>query len=155
MKDPTIIQLKQTLISFNTRVDSIESSNQHRFGDIERQIELCRLETQQQIQLSQASITALFTQGFENLTLKVTDQIKKSEIPQTLTTPLPEPSPSISIHQTPTTTARTPSEVTHNRKKVTSPDPPKITPSIPSTPKTRIRNPYSTPKHAPVSNTVA
>ena len=145
--DPTIIQLKQTLLSFNTRINTIETSNNHRFTDIERQIELCRLETQQQIQLSQASLTSLFTEGFKNLTLQVTDQIKKSTSPPTPTSPTIIQSTSIdppTIPETPTKEYK-PSSHPPPTTSTKSPDPPEII-----TPVNRVRNPYSTTFSTPI-----
>jgi hypothetical protein len=63
----------------------MEFSNQHCFADVKQHIKLCHLKTQQQIQLSQASLTDIFKQDFESLTLNAADQIKQSKEPPTTT----------------------------------------------------------------------
>jgi hypothetical protein len=144
--DPTIVQLKQTLLSFNSRVDNIESATQDRFADIERQIELCRLETQQQIQLSQASLTAIFKQGFESLSQNVAEQLqlRNNQTPTTTTVP----SPPESTHQIPQSTTPDQPNSQPNHRNVKSPDPPENTDESFPPPPTHIRNPYTTPNRS-------
>ena len=151
--DPTIVQLKQTLIAFNHRINGIETSNDSRFAEIERQIELSRMETQQQIQLSQASITALFTQGLETLSIQVTGQTKKHPVPSTV----PPPTPPLSRPSDPPMTTPVPVHTTTQVRqsnaynlpnlasKPKSPDPPETLVSHRPTPATRPSNHYTTP----------